>query len=253
MKNKGKTMKALLYCMKNEPYITQGCAKPIHTLDWRNPYNYQWRVSINQSRYWNINEKIVAECEIEVEHFRCACVPYRTTNNLGYERFIDNGVYKVKWSDNNATVANGRSVEEVLKDDGVVFERYTKYIDTMLKNDDLQEMCLTPQQLLDYIKLGKDGYLLHIKNLQLIYEDKEKGYRDMSCLSSDKEDFKEITRAPQNMCHAYYGDGETIPQEEFVLISIRPEWLLKILKGEKTIEVRKKVLKEMLQEQKNDK
>ena len=35
--------------------------------------------------------------------------------------------------------------------------------------------------------------------------------------------------------------------EDFdILISIRPEWLCKILNGEKTIEVRKKVLKEML-------
>jgi len=42
------------------------------------------------------------------------------------------------------------------------------------------------------------------------------------------------------MMYAY--DGE----EKKVLISIRPEWLCKILNSEKTIEVRKKVLKEMM-------
>ena len=35
-------------------------------------------------------------------------------------------------------------------------------------------------------------------------------------------------------------------ENPFVLISIQPQWLCKILNGEKTIEVRKKVLKEML-------
>lgn len=34
--------------------------------------------------------------------------------------------------------------------------------------------------------------------------------------------------------------------EDYILISIHPEWLCKILNGEETIEIRKKVLKEML-------
>ena len=36
------------------------------------------------------------------------------------------------------------------------------------------------------------------------------------------------------------------PDDINILISITPEWLCKILNGEKTIEVRKKVLKRML-------
>ena len=39
----------------------------------------------------------------------------------------------------------------------------------------------------------------------------------------------------------YFGDDD-----KKVLISIRPEWLCKILNGEKTVEVRKVILKEML-------
>ena len=48
-----------------------------------------------------------------------------------------------------------------------------------------------------------------------------------------------LVKAPQNMCNAY-----DVYKNHYILISIRPEWLCKILNGEKTIEVRKKVLKE---------
>ena len=60
-----------------------------------------------------------------------------------------------------------------------------------------------------------------------------------------KLNYYELTRvfkAPQNMM--LVRDMEDHKYK--ILISIRPEWLCKILNGEKTIEVRKKVLKEML-------
>ena len=52
---------------------------------------------------------------------------------------------------------------------------------------------------------------------------------------------KPICYAPQNMmrCIDAYDN-------QYILISIRPEYLVKILNKEKTIEVRKKVLKEMI-------
>lgn len=56
-------------------------------------------------------------------------------------------------------------------------------------------------------------------------------------------DFQVLGKAPQNMmkcCEIQY------MVEDYILISIRPQWLCKILNGEKTIEVRKKVLKEMM-------
>ena len=34
-------------------------------------------------------------------------------------------------------------------------------------------------------------------------------------------------------------------EKRSILLSVKPEWLVKILNGEKTIEVRKKVLKEL--------
>ena len=58
-------------------------------------------------------------------------------------------------------------------------------------------------------------------------------------LKANAKQFKKIEKAPQNMMWVWY-KGEL-----YVLISIRPEWLCKIMNGEKTIEVRKKILKGM--------
>lgn len=57
----------------------------------------------------------------------------------------------------------------------------------------------------------------------------------------------DIVKAPQNMMRVVdYKIGHIGNEEIKVLISIRPKWISKILNGEKTIEVRKKVLKEMI-------
>lgn len=97
------------------------------------------------------NEHIIGEfvCD-KIEDFKCASVPYKKENNLGYGHFVDNGVYKVNgWFE------------------GVVFERNDKYIDTMLKNKELSEMCLSAQQLFDYIGIGKHLYAWHISDLKI--------------------------------------------------------------------------------------
>lgn len=101
--------------------------------------------------------KVIGEfiCD-KVEDFYCASVPYQRENNLGYGRFIDNGVYKVKgWHE------------------GIVFERNDRYIDTMLNNNDLKEMCLSAQELFDYIGVGKHLYAWHISDLKIYDEPKE--------------------------------------------------------------------------------
>lgn len=87
-----------------------------------------------------------------IEEFYCASVPYKRENNLGYGRFVDNGVYKVNgWHE------------------GVVFERNDRYIDTMLKNKELDEMCLSAQEIFDYIGIGKYLYGWRISDL-VIYD-----------------------------------------------------------------------------------
>ncbi len=115
----------------------------------------------------------------------------------------------------------------------------------------LQETCLNNQQLDDYL-LGENGYAIYIKNLTIF--DKPKELSDY--YSQGQVDWIEetelyrlkngITTAPQNMCYAYKYSYSKAKLEKYILISIQPQWICKILNGEKTIEVRKKVLKEML-------
>lgn len=105
------------------------------------------------------------------------------------------------------------------------------------ENDLLQQSCLTHQKLDDYLQ-GKIGYAIHIKNLHIFDEPRPTkwyGYTDKKgylCM---------VEKAPQNMMYCYDEFGN-----DYVLISIHPEWLCKILNGEKTIEIRKKVLRGML-------
>lgn len=98
-----------------------------------------------------------------------------------------------------------------------------------------EKSCLNHQQVEEYLGY-KNGYAIHIKNLHIF--DKP---RDLDFYSSNYFYFKGVEKAPQNMMKVWE-DREN----PFVLISIKPEWLCKILNGEKTIEVRKKVLKEMI-------
>ena len=105
----------------------------------------------------NGNSKVIGEfvCD-KIDDFYCASVPYRKENNLGYEQFIDNGVYQV----------NGNH-------EGVVFERNDRYIDSMLKNKDLEEMCLSAQEIFDYIGLGKHLFAWHIADLKIYDKPRE--------------------------------------------------------------------------------
>ena len=104
-------------------------------------------------------------------------------------------------------------------------------------DDLLEASCLKDNEMIKYLG-KKGGYAIHIKNLHIFDESKP-----LQLYSSIQEEYKAIEKAPQNMCNAYYDEG-TI---HYILISIRPEWIVKILNGEKTIEVRKKIIKEMIQ------
>ena len=114
---------------------------------------------VTKDRIWSncCNGKVIGEfvCD-KIEDFYCASIPYRKKNNLGYGHFIDNGVYKVYgWHE------------------GVVFERSGPRIDTMLKNTDLENMCLSAQEVFDYIGIGKHLYGWHISDLVIYDEPKE--------------------------------------------------------------------------------
>lgn len=127
----------------------------------------------------------------KIEDFYCASVPYLKENNLGYGQFVDNGVYKVNgWHE------------------GIVFERNDKYIETMLNNDDLKEMCLSAQELFDYIGVGKHLYSWHISDLKIYDKPKELSEFKTGCKGCKERDTyhcyfhcygdRKITRPPQS-------------------------------------------------------
>lgn len=115
-----------------------------------------------------------------------------------------------------------------------------------LTNDELLcESGLSEEELENYLTSDK-GYALYITNLELFEKPRFLNYFFKGKLGSENS-FVEVARAPQNMMYVYTSfELPEIVETEYVLISIRPEWLCKILNGEKTIEVRKKVLKDML-------
>ena len=134
---------------------------------------------------------------------------------------------------------NGKIVAECdIKTEEIKLSAYNDYEDKIylfdtstLTNDELtQKSCLCNDELDDYL-INEKGYALHISNLKIF--DKPKELYDYN-----------IEKAPQNMMRVYSNIGRYDCQ--YILISVRPEWLCKILNGEKTIEVRKKVLKDML-------
>ena len=113
----------------------------------------------------------------------------------------------------------------------------------------LKRSCLTMELLDKYLesnyKNNKCGYAIHIKNLKVFDEPHKLGETfDIGFVSISLPN-----KAPQNMqsCWAFeIVGGIVMPVSDYALISIQPQWLVKILNGEKTIEVRKKVLKEMI-------
>ena len=98
------------------------------------------------------------------------------------------------------------------------------------------DSCLRFDQFDEYLSSNDyKGYALFIKNLKPIMLSFDK-----NCIFKKPHGNETITRAPQNMQWCFDRRGN-----RYALISIRPEWLCKILNGEKTIEIRKKVLKGM--------
>lgn len=183
--------KCYIYCCKDN-------AQEIVLLkDWKNRFSFGDYRNADGHFYDVANRTVIGEfiCD-KVDKFYCVSVPYQRENNLGYGQFIDNGVYKVNsWHE------------------GIAFERNDRYIDTMLNNNDLKKMCLTAQELFNYIGVGKHLYGWHISDLKIY--DKPKKLNEFNrpcsyaglCFSCDRAKFTSkgdrvceasITRPPQS-------------------------------------------------------
>ena len=109
-----------------------------------------------------------------------------------------------------------------------------------------QKSCLKLEDICEYLN-HKDGYAIHIKNLHIFDNPKELNEyftkeKKINTLDGYNWVCESINRAPQNMSYAYDNGGN-----KYILISIKSQGLCKILNGDKTIEIRKKLLKGMLQ------
>lgn len=144
---------------------------------------------------------------------------------------------------NHNRVLNGKIVAEceidkveeirMLQDNNMTYE--TK---TLTEKQLLIKSCLEGYQLgnyLGYLSENEYGYALHLSNLKIF--DKPLSFKK-DCIYKKTNGNEIHTKAPQNMCNVYDRFGN-----HYVLISIQPQHLVNILKGKKTIEVRKSILK----------
>ena len=218
-------MKLLLYCTKAEPYL----------IKFGNEYGYnQFDTSYCKNEHVSpyeygseiLNGFIVAECDYEIEKINYSFYDY--TN----------------WFYSTARIDS----------------------DLLYRNS-----CISENKMSEYLRpkllmRSQDniGYAIHLTNLHIFDKPKHltqltkmnwqenieacvkrkgfcnfgfssKGDKWIGCIKA------QLDRAPQNMMKVIDWNGENC-----ILISIKSEWLCKILNKEKTIEVRKRVLKEMV-------
>lgn len=215
---KANRIKALLYCTKSTPYLVKDDFPyengPIYFTHYKEP----------GSCGSPLNGKIVASCDIETEKIK-----YRRYHQLD-----------VCDKHNNNLIA---TIEK---------DPYYSLADSTWSSPefyDLTNKCGLDFDELDAYLKQKDGYALHISNL-FIFEnpaelsdynvDNSADYGSFGWAFEDNERIAPLKKAPQNMMKVFDNHGNL-----YVLISVHPEQAYKILNHWVTIDVRKKVLKEM--------
>ena len=135
-------------------------------------------------------------------------------------------------------------------------------IDLITKNDLVFDRALNEEtqlllsDIVNYVR-DKEYYCLHLSNIEVFV--KPKDLSEYCTLETEQYAYfdwqgyhhqlreKELKKAPQNMM-VVYEKNITINHlgnflnRKYILISIQPQWLEKILNGKKTVEVRKKIL-----------
>ena len=98
---------------------------------------------------------------------------------------------------------------------------------------------------------GKPLYAIHIKNLHIFDEPRElSDFNKIIETTYGEEPDEIITKAPQNMMRCCY-EKKPKEWEAGFLISIQPQRMCLILNHKKDVEVRRVVLKEMLENEEN--
>jgi hypothetical protein len=165
------------------------------------------------------------------------------------------------------TPLNGKIACECEVDtEEIIARAYRDYYCTSINhigdNELMKRSCLTSTQLLNYLgsideddyyvfekKVGNALHLSNVKDRVMELSDVCKydfwASKMFGISATEKDLYEPLEKAPQNMMWVYV--KENGKWEERLLISVRPQWLCKILNGEKDIEVRRKVLKGMVE------
>lgn len=172
--------------------------------------NYKKWLTDNDKKYkhCSYNGKIVCECEVETEEIE------------------DRVSYFDSWFNEGHHTKN-------------------------MTNKELEKRsCLSYQDLCKYLGEGEPnevvGYALHLSNVkERVMELYKVTYIKRGYDFGEFIEHTPITKAPQNMMWVWIKEnGKWV---KYLLISVRSQWLCKILNGKKDIEVRRKVLKGMVE------
>jgi len=206
-------IKALLYCTKAKPYL-KSHSEYEYNEKGAIPETRKRVFTIYQNKCYYYNGKIVTECDFEVETY----------------------LTEESWYSQKVRIVNKRICDGIVKYNGT---------NDML-NFILNRSCLTIEELTNYMDFEKNRinqkelYAIHIKNLHIF--DNPRFIQDYS---KNENPYNYIENAPSNMMYAY--DVKSFNNfEKKILISIKPQEMCRVLNGEQTVLVRKKILKEML-------
>ena len=181
-------------------------------------------------------------------HFGCGTGEYRCVTNKNQKDVFENE----KFNPNDITrILNGKIVAQFDCEKVDLIEAVKRENDKpfYISNGNVNhhwgfgDTCLSYEQLNLYLE-NKKGYAILISNLEIFDEPKE--LNDFKLFNPNYCLYTNIKKAPQNMCYVVKEPEMCFaPREEYILISIRPEWVAKILNGEKTIEVRKSIVNKL--------
>ncbi len=120
---------------------------------------------------------------------------------------------------------------------------YSGYKTKTLSREELcKQSCLDSKDMYRYF-VGREGYALYLKNIKVFDRSKELNeyFQPQNCCMNSfghlVDNYYPVQKAPQNMMVVYDKQGN-----RYILLSIRSVPLFKILRGAKTIEVRRKIL-----------
>ena len=198
------SVKLLLYCTKAKPYLVY------------DHYDNSCGKCITADKIesYHLNGKIVAECE-------CEKIDY----------------YEMEYYAENS-VMEDISIYDKKRSEWWGYECFERVISNEYNQEEIANCLLLKGSCLTFDELGKyvcpkggfnNFYALHLSNVKVFDE-------PLSLNECENYFCEELKQAPQNMMNVKLGLGN------YVLISIQPQHLAKILNGEKTIEVRKKIL-----------